>query len=101
MPAVTRDLSLVVRDTVPAGAVATALGNAGGELCESIAVAAEFRGGSVPAGSRSLTFRVVYRDPKSKGDAADARTLTDQEVDGLQARMLEAAGKELGVELRS
>jgi phenylalanyl-tRNA synthetase beta chain len=101
LPAVTRDLSLVVRDTVPAGAVASALGNAAGELCESIAVAAEFRGGSVPAGSRSLTFRVVYRDPKSKSDAADARTLTDQEVDGVEARMLEAARAELGVELRS
>lgn len=101
LPAVTRDLSLVVADTVPAGTVAAALGKAGGELCESIAVAAEFRGGSVPAGTRSLTFRVVYRDPKSKTDAADARTLTDQEVDGLQARMLESARAELGVELRS
>lgn len=101
LPAVTRDLSLVVRDTVPAGDVATALGKAGGELCESIAIAAEFRGGSVPAGSRSLTFRVVFRDPKSKGDAADARTLTDQEVDGLEARMLEVTRAELGAELRS
>jgi phenylalanyl-tRNA synthetase beta chain len=101
LPAVTRDLSLVVADTVPAGDVATALGKAGGELCESIAIAAEFRGGSVPAGSRSLTFRVIYRDPKSKSDAADARTLTDQEVDGVEARMLEAARAALGVELRS
>jgi phenylalanyl-tRNA synthetase beta chain len=101
LPAVTRDLSLVVRDAVAAGDVATALGKAAGELCESIAIAAEFRGGSVPAGSRSLTFRVVYRDPKSKSDAADARTLTDQEVDGVEARMLEVARAELGAELRS
>jgi phenylalanyl-tRNA synthetase beta chain len=101
LPAVTRDLSLVVRDAVPAGEVASALGKAGGELCESIAVAAEFRGGSVPAGSRSLTFRVVFRDPKAKSDAADARTLTDQEVDGLTARMLESTRADLGVELRS
>jgi phenylalanyl-tRNA synthetase beta chain len=101
LPAVTRDLSLVVKDTVPAGDVATALGKAGGELCESVAIAAEFRGGSVPAGSRSLTFRVVFRDPKSKSDAADARTLTDQEVDGLETRMLEATRAELGAELRA
>ncbi len=101
LPAVTRDLSLVVRDTVPAGDVAAALGKAGGELCESIAIAAEFRGGSVPAGSRSLTFRVVFRDPKSKSDVGDARTLTDQEVDGLEARMLETTRAELGAELRS
>ncbi len=101
LPAVTRDLSLVVRDVVAAGDVAATLRRAGGELCESIAIAAEFRGGSVPTGSRSLTFRVVFRDPKSKSDSGDARTLTDQEVDGLETRMLAAARAELGAELRS
>jgi len=101
LPAVTRDLSLVVRDQVPAGDVARVLVTAGGELCESIATLAEFRGGSVPAGRRSLTFRVVYRDPKARSDAADARTLTDQEVDGVEARMLLAARTELDAELRS
>ncbi len=101
LPAITRDLSLVVSDRVPAGDVSRVLAGAGGELCESIVVAAEFRGGSVPTGQRSLTFRVVYRDPKARLDAADARTLTDAEVDGLEARMLEAAKAELGAALRS
>jgi len=55
----------------------------------------------VPAGQRSLTFRVVYRDPKARGDAPDARTLTDAEVDGIETRMLEAAKTELGAALRS
>jgi phenylalanyl-tRNA synthetase beta chain len=77
------------------------LQRAGGELCESIDVAAEFRGGSVPAGQRSLTFRVVYRDPKARADAADARSLTDQEVDAVETRMLAAAGQELGATLRA
>jgi phenylalanyl-tRNA synthetase beta chain len=101
LPAVTRDLSLVVAEDVPAGDVARVLGKAGGELCESIVTLAEFRGGSVPAGRRSLTFRVVYRDPKARSDAADARTLTDQEVDGVEAKMLEAARAELDAALRS
>jgi phenylalanyl-tRNA synthetase beta subunit len=77
------------------------LARAAGELCESIDVAAEFRGGSLPAGSRSLTFRVVYRDPKARLDAGDARTLTDQEVDTVAARMLDAARAELGAMLRT
>jgi phenylalanyl-tRNA synthetase beta chain len=101
LPAVTRDLSLVVAEGVPAGDVARVLGKAGGELCESIVTLAEFRGGSVPTGRRSLTFRVVYRDPKARRDAADARTLTDQEVDGVEAKMLEAARAELDAALRS
>ena len=77
------------------------LQRAAGELCESIEVAAEFRGGSVPTGRRSLTFRVVYRDPKARTDAAEARTLTDQEVDSVETRMLAAAGSELGATLRA
>ncbi|HEX5099352.1 MAG TPA: phenylalanine--tRNA ligase subunit beta, partial [Polyangiaceae bacterium] len=101
LPAITRDVSLVVGENVRAGTVADVLQRAAGELCESIEVAAEFRGGSVPSGRRSLTFRVVYRDPKARADAADARTLTDQEVDAVETRMLAAAGNELGASLRA
>ena len=101
LPAITRDVSLVVGEDVRAGTVADVLQRAAGDLCESIEVAAEFRGGSVPSGRRSLTFRVVYRDPKARADAADARTLTDQEVDAVETRMLAAAGNELGASLRA
>jgi phenylalanyl-tRNA synthetase beta chain len=100
VPAVTRDLSLVVEERVLAGSVERLLLEAGGELCESIQVVADFRGGSVPAGHRSLTFRVVYRDPKAKSAPDSARTLTDQEVDQVVNKMLESAKKELGATLR-
>jgi phenylalanyl-tRNA synthetase beta chain len=101
LPPVTRDLSLVVAESVTAGRVAGVLGRAGGELCESVEVVAEFRGGSVPAGRRSLTFRVVYRDPKARADADGARTLTDPEVDAVETRMIEAAKSELEAALRA
>ena len=101
LPAITRDVSLVVGESVRAGSVAQVLAHAAGELCESIDISAEFRGGSLPAGSRSLTFRVVYRDPKAQRDADDARTLTDQEVDAVEARMLAAAQSELVATLRA
>jgi phenylalanyl-tRNA synthetase beta chain len=101
LPPVTRDLSLVVAESVAAGRVAGVLAGAGGELCESIEVIAEFRGGTVPAGRRSLTFRVVYRDPKARADAEGARTLTDPEVDAVEARMIEAAKSELEAALRA
>jgi phenylalanyl-tRNA synthetase beta chain len=101
LPAVTRDVSLVVGDDVRAGRVLDVLAEAGGAVCESIDVAAEFRGGSLPEGSRSLTFRVVYRDPKAQRDESDARTLTDQDVDAVEARMLDAARSRLGATLRA
>jgi len=100
LPAISRDLSLVVGDLVPAADVASAIARFGGELCESVEIATEFRGGSVPAGHRSLTFRVVYRDPKARRNEEEARTLTDREVDDVQARVLQAAASELGVTLR-
>lgn len=100
VPAVTRDLSLVVEERVLAGSVEKLLLEAGGELCESIHVVADFRGGSVPAGHRSLTFRVVYRDPNARRAPDSARTLTDQEVDQVVNKMLENAKRELGATLR-
>jgi phenylalanyl-tRNA synthetase beta chain len=100
LPAVTRDLSLVVGSDLFAERVAGALASAAGELCESIEVVGDFRGGSVPEGGRSLTFRVVYRDPKARTGAENARTLTDQEVDTVEKRMVEAARASFGAELR-
>ncbi len=100
LPAVTRDLSLVVDDAVGAGKVGEVLEQAGGALCESIELLGLFRGGSLPAGQKSLTFRVVCRDPKARTLAEEARTLTDKEVDEVQARMLKAAQAQFGAALR-
>jgi len=59
LPPVTRDLSLVVGDAVGAGKVGEILERAGGTLCESIELLGLFRGGSLPEGQKSLTFRVI------------------------------------------
>ena len=100
LPPVTRDLSLVVGDEVGAGKVSAVLEQAGGALCESIELLGLFRGGSLPEGQKSLTFRVICRDPKARTLAEEARTLTDKEVDEVQARMLKAAQSEFGASLR-
>jgi phenylalanyl-tRNA synthetase beta chain len=100
LPAVTRDVSLVVHDDVIAGDVGALFRETAGELCESIELLAVFRGGSVPSEHQSLTFRLVYRDPKASQDAADARTLTDKEVDEQQERVIERAREKLGATLR-
>lgn len=100
LPAITRDLSLVVSDVTTAREVARAIQHAAGELCESVDVAAEFRGGSVPEGHRSLTFRVVYRDPKARTAPDEARTLTDQDVESIEQAALEKASRDFGATLR-
>lgn len=100
LPAITRDLSLVISDETAASHVADAIVHAAGDLCESVEVAAEFRGGSVPAGCRSLTFRVVYRDPKARTAPDEARTLTDQDVETIQAKALQKVSQDFGATLR-
>ena len=50
-------------------------------------------GEQIPEGKKSIAFRLIYQ-------AAD-RTLTDEEVDKVQKRILERLSKELGATLRS
>ncbi len=100
LPAATRDLSLVVGEAVAAGKVGEVLEEAGGALCESIELVALFRGGSLGAEQKSLTFRIICRDPKARSQSEDARTLTDKEVDEVQSRMVKAAESAFGATLR-
>ncbi len=99
LPATTRDVSLEASDELGAGAMLEALREAAGELCEAAELLDLFVGAPVPAGRRSLTFRLTFRDPRATTDPDHARTLTDREVDEAQARVHAAAAR-LGAQLR-
>jgi phenylalanyl-tRNA synthetase beta chain len=101
LPAATRDIALVVREDVQAGAVEKVIREAAGDLCESVQVFDVFRGPSLPAGHRSLAFHVVYRDPRAATAPSEARTLTDREVDERHAAVVAKANAELGATLRA
>jgi phenylalanyl-tRNA synthetase beta chain len=92
LPSVVRDVSLEVPVTVPMREVEQAIQAAAGELCESVELIDLFEGKPVREGHRSLTFRIVYRDPKARLDPERARTLTDKEVDGRQSAVVRATG---------
>ena len=72
LPAATQDLSLVVRDAVPAEDVRRAVVDGAGELLESAVLVDDYRGRGVEEGTKSLTFALRFR-------AAD-RTLTAAEA---------------------
>jgi phenylalanyl-tRNA synthetase beta chain len=101
LPAATRDISIVVHDDIPAGAVADAIREAAAELCESVEVFDLFRGGKVEADHRSLAYHVVYRDPKAATDPEHARTLTDEEVDRKHQAVVESVNRRFGAVLRA
>ena len=91
-PASSRDVSLVVRDDVPAGDVEHAARDAAGDLAEEVALFDRFVGGNIPAGHASLALHVVYRAPD--------RTLTDADVDTRHAQVVEVLEKRFGASLR-
>lgn len=100
LPASTRDIALVVAESVPAGSVGDAIRGAAGELCESVELFDLFRGGAIPEGQRSLAFHVVYRDPRAATAPDSARTLTDQEVDERHAAVVREVNARFGAVVR-
>jgi phenylalanyl-tRNA synthetase beta chain len=101
LPPVTRDLSLYVRDGVPAGEVEAAVREAAGELCADVEIFDLFRGAGVPEGHHSLTFHVIYRDPAAAAGRPEGRTLTDAEVDERHKAVNEAVRTRFGATSRS
>ncbi len=92
-PAVTRDFSLVLENTVSFGAVREAMEAL--KIAEMVSVAPgdRFRGGSIPAGRYSLLIRVVFQSSE--------RTLTEEEIRGFCERVVQALEKKLGASLRA
>jgi phenylalanyl-tRNA synthetase beta chain len=92
-PPVLQDLALVVRDEVPAAAVAEALRAGAGDLLESLRLFDVYTGAPVPAGSRSLAFALTLRAPD--------RTLTGEEAAAVRDAAVAAAAAATGAELRA
>jgi len=91
-PAVERDLAVVVDELTLSSDIERVIRAQAGELLESTQLFDLFRGGSVPKEKKSLTYRLVYR--------AKERTLTDEEVDALQKKVLEALSEKFAAALR-
>lgn len=91
-PSVQRDLALLVGDDIPAAVVAEKIRQLGGPLLEQVELFDLYRGGSIPAGQRSLAYSLTYQAPD--------RTLTDNEVNEVQQGIIEGLERELGIGLR-
>jgi phenylalanyl-tRNA synthetase beta chain len=91
-PLVERDLALLVPEGVAAGTVSAALAAAAGALLEGVSLFDVYTGEGIPAGKRSLAFRLRFR--------ATERTLKDAEVDEAVSSVVARLEEELGVERR-
>jgi phenylalanyl-tRNA synthetase beta chain len=91
-PSSERVLALLLPEGTTVRQVEELLRSVGSELLESVLVESDYRGPELPAGKRSVAFRLRFR-------ALD-RTLRDNEVDAVEARMLAALASELGIQRR-
>jgi phenylalanyl-tRNA synthetase beta chain len=92
-PAAEFDLALVVPNDIPAAKVEAVIREHAGELLERVVLFDEFRGAGLPAGTRSVAWRLTFRHPE--------RTLRDKEVSGRREKLLRALEEELGVRQRT
>jgi phenylalanyl-tRNA synthetase beta chain len=91
LPAVTRDIAIVVRQGENYDDVLAVIESTAGAALESVALVDRYTGKPIPDGRHSLAFHLVFRDA--------SRTLTAEEVaatmDGVVATLKEKFGAEL------
>jgi phenylalanyl-tRNA synthetase beta chain len=72
-PGTTRDVSLLLADTIAAGRVHDVIANAAEALVTGVRLLEDYRDAKLGAGMKSMLWSIAYRSPE--------RTLTDAEVD--------------------
>ncbi|MEG4810543.1 phenylalanine--tRNA ligase subunit beta [Microcoleus sp. F8-D3] len=92
-PASDRDIAFFAPVEVPVVEMQSAMKKAAGSLLDSVELFDEYRGDNVPAGQRSLAFRLVYR--------AGDRTLSETDVEPAQQKVRDILVEKFGVSLRS
>ena len=91
-PVVRQDVALVVDEGIPAEQVQAAIVQAGGQLLIEARLFDVYRGLQIGAGKKSLAYTLTF--------SADDRTLTDQQVAKVQARIVRGLESALGARLR-
>jgi len=91
-PAVVRDIALLIDSGLPAQAILDAISAGKPAIVREVGVFDLYQGESLPAGKKSLAFRVVMQDTE--------RTLTDSEADAARDSVVALLGRRFGAILR-
>jgi phenylalanyl-tRNA synthetase beta chain len=91
-PSVMRDISIIVDAAIQSGQMLQFIQNFHPERLREVRLFDVYAGRPVPVGKKSLTFALIYR--------ADDRTLTDEEVNTIQTRVVEQLHQCFGAQLR-
>ncbi|MBM3300587.1 MAG: phenylalanine--tRNA ligase subunit beta, partial [Deltaproteobacteria bacterium] len=91
-PYIERDLSIVVERNRSGDEIKHLISRLGHDIITSVVPFDLYRGEPVPEGYQSMAFRIRYQ--------SEDRTLTDDEVQEIHSRVVEAVSQELGATLR-
>ena len=91
-PAATRDIAILVDDSVLVGDIEETIKKAGGAMVEKITLFDIYKGVQIEEGKKSIAYAIVYRDPK--------KSLTDNDVNKVHDKILKSLEHKLGAQLR-
>lgn len=91
-PAVTRDLAILVDQTVLVQEIHDIIKKQGGGILESAELFDVYMGSQIPQGKKSIAYALVYRNSE--------RTLTDNDVNKVHDKIVRTLEHVLGAELR-
>lgn len=91
-PSISRDIALVVDQSVVSGTIEATIRQAGGSLLKEVSVFDLYEGDRMEPGKKSLAFSLKYLNPE--------KTLTDEEVTEAHEKVLAAVKDQVGAVLR-
>ncbi len=91
-PAVDRDIALQMPEDLAAAEIEDVMRKTAGDLLQDVRVFDVFKGGNLPAGQKSVAFRLVFQDLKG--------TLEDARMNDLRDRVVRAVSEKFQVSVR-
>ncbi|TCT15352.1 phenylalanyl-tRNA synthetase beta subunit [Natranaerovirga pectinivora] len=91
-PAMSRDLSIVVKEDILVGQIEKIIKQFGGNILESIEIFDVYQGEQIEKGYKSVAFSITFR--------AKDKTLKEKEVNKVMDKVLTTLEKELNAQLR-
>ena len=92
-PGISFDIALISEEILPVSALVDTIKQAGGKLLTDVAVFDVYMGMGVEEGKKSVAINLYYQD--------DEKTLTDEDVNPVHAKVLQKLEEEHGAILRS
>ena len=92
-PAVSRDISLVLKEGIRAADILEAIRDKAGPLLQEVKITDYYKGKQIPAGFKGLTISCLYR--------SDERTLTEVEINPIQTTLGEILAERFGAKIRA